>query len=143
MAMTPEQLTSIVAMAVQQALAAQALVAQSETRGHGGGGGTTARNERKVLEEREFRRMEKFAGGEDAWREWEFDFRTAVRACSTHTANAMEQAEKEGGPCTGEMLELSIAGNLYPEMAKRSTELFEVLCGLLTSEAKMMIREIP
>ena len=34
------------------------------------------------------------------------------------------------------------APDVYPAMAKRSSELFEVLCGLLTSEAKMLTREI-
>jgi hypothetical protein len=87
--------------------------------------------------------MEKFAGGEGAWHEWEFDFRTAVRACSPHTADAMAWAEfknKENIAMTGAILE-SGAPLLYPAMAKRSSKLFEVLCGLLTAEAKMLIRE--
>ena len=141
MAMSPgdlAQLQSVIAAAVQATMNAQAAHVPVASNG----GERAAKKEWKVLCEREFRRMEKFAGGEEAWREWEFDFRTAVRSCSTHTADAMRAAELESQPVSGEMMELT-ARHIYPDMAKRSSELFEVLCGLLTSEAKMLIREIP
>jgi hypothetical protein len=71
------QLGQIIAQAVQSAVQAQAAtqmpVAMTATDGSGSEG---PKKEWKVLEEHNFRRMEKFAGGEEAWREWEFDFRT-------------------------------------------------------------------
>ena len=100
MAMTPEQLTLVVAAAVQQALAAQAAsVGGGGDRGgdHGGSGRVCEKN---------FRRMDKFDGGEESWKAWEFDFKVATSASAAEVAKAMVVAEtaiqaglRGGEPC--------------------------------------------
>jgi hypothetical protein len=138
-----DRLQQVISATVLASLNGQAQMAQAQAAqgrvplGDGGGRG-------RLLDERGFRRMEKFSGsaGEEAWREWEFDFRTAVRAMSTHTAAAMEKAVQQPDILTtGHMIEMGDVDGLYPDMQRRSVELFEVLCGLMTGDAKMLIRE--
>jgi hypothetical protein len=137
-----QQLQLMITTAVDSAVQAT-LRASAATQGQGGQ--TSSRSEYKVLDERGFRRMKEFAGGADAWREWEFDFKTAVKASSPITWKAMQKAEKEnaeqGIVTTGHLLEGDPSGE-FPDMQKRAAELFEILVGLMTGEAKTLIREI-
>ena len=56
------------------------------------------------LEERAFRRLEKFTNKKDEWKEWRTQFLTAVRECDTGFATSLiayEKAEdlvEDGGP---------------------------------------------
>ena len=73
MSMNLEDLQRVVEVAVRAAMAAQ-------TAGGGGGGGGQRGGNR--LDEKYFRRCEKFNGDERLWREWAFSFRTAVGKAS-------------------------------------------------------------
>ena len=72
MAMTQEQLMAFVEAAVQQRLAAAGLVGATNDRAGGGG--------RRRIHEKDFRRVDKFSGGEDEWKAWEFEFKVSARA---------------------------------------------------------------
>ncbi len=63
-----------------------ALAAQS---GGGGGGGSKGH-----LDERHFRRVEKFDGAESKWREWAFTFKTQVGSVNPTTRDYLEQIQK-------------------------------------------------
>ena len=52
----------------------------------------------KGLDERHFRRLEKFDNKSESWKEWRTHFRTAVRENSPITADVMEKAESEEIP---------------------------------------------
>ena len=85
MAMNQEQLMAFVEAAVQQRLAAA-----------GFGGGTNDRAGgfgRRRIQEKDFRRVDKFSGGEDEWKAWEFDSKVSARAADAILVEAMEVAE--------------------------------------------------
>ena len=44
--------------------------------------------------------MDKFSGGEDAWKAWEFDFKVLARAADANLFEAMEVAEIESKDIT-------------------------------------------
>ena len=46
-------------------------------------------------EEKDFRRVDKFSGGEDEWKAWEFNFKVSARAADSILVEAMEAAENE------------------------------------------------
>ena len=56
--------------------------------GGGGGGG------RGHLDERHFRRMDKFDGAESKWREWAFQFKTQVGSVNPGTRELLEEIQK-------------------------------------------------
>ena len=70
----------------------------------GGGGGC-----QKVVQEKSYRRIDKFSGNETDWKGWEFDFMMAKGATSPRVAEALELIEHAPGIVTGETLELLMA----------------------------------
>lgn len=131
--MSGEQLQQIVAAAVQQALAA--------SQQWGLGGARSSGNNRK-LQEKDFRRVEKFSGGEDAWKAWEFDFKVALRAADAVMGEALEAVELESKMVTiANFMELDDVK--WDGLEERSKELYDILCMLTTGEAKAIIREVP
>jgi hypothetical protein len=133
MSVSGEQLQQIVAAAVQQALAA--------SQQWGLGGARSSGNNRK-LQEKDFRRVEKFSGGEDAWKAWEFDFKVALRAADAVMGEALEAVELESKMVTiANFMELDDVK--WDGLEERSKELYDILCMLTTGEAKAIIREVP
>ena len=51
--------------------------------------------DRRRIQEKDFRRVDKFSGGEDEWKAWEFDFEVSARATDAILVEAMEVAEIE------------------------------------------------
>ena len=64
------------------------------TNDRAGGGG------RRRIHEKDFRRVEKFSGGEDEWKVWEFDFKVSARTADANLVEAMEVAEIESKDIT-------------------------------------------
>ena len=81
MAMTQEQLMVIVESAVQQRLAAAGF--------NGGTNDRTGGFGRRRNQEKDFRRVDKFSGGEDEWKASEFDFKVSARAADAILVEAM------------------------------------------------------
>ena len=64
----------------------------------------------KGLDERHFRRLEKFDNKSESWKEWRTHFLTAVRESSPVTAEVMEKAEVEEAPITGRQSQTGESG---------------------------------
>ena len=78
-------------------------------------------------------RVDKFAGGDEAWRSWSDDVRMTVRSSAPELALAMQKIER------GEESETEL-GEQH-ELARDAAELFEILHGLTDGGAKLIIRE--
>jgi hypothetical protein len=57
------------------------------------GTATTSRT-RKTLDERQFRRLTQFSGGEVAWKDWAFQFRAALRGADRNVAEVIDWIER-------------------------------------------------
>ena len=99
---------------------------------------------RRVLTEKDFRRVDKFHGGEADWKAWEFDFKIALRSASPQVARALELVEGNlTVEATGAILAAdSVHGESMAGMEERAAELYEVLCMLTAGDAKTLIRNV-
>ena len=93
-----------------------------------------------VLEEKYFRRIEKYSGDSSKWQEWLFGVCVAVGAVSPECVVAMEHAIREAGTLRdvaklGELLDQEVK-------AKFGAELFGVLCSLTGGEANVVVRSV-
>jgi hypothetical protein len=135
-------LGNIIRQAVQMAMEGQALQIANTVQGMRAAivtpterdGGDHGR-----VTEKNYRRMDKFDGGEDEWKAWSFDFRIATMASSNTVAKYMVRAETEIASVSGNFFEMESAEGR--EMEKRGRELFEVMCSLTTGDAKAIIKE--
>ena len=101
------------------------------------------RRNNRVIVEKEFKRVEKFGGGEAEWKIWEFDMLIPLRTCCPRIVEVFNIADVETEKVvTGALAE---AGNpeRYEGMATRSSGLFDVMCQLTNGEAKMLIKDVP
>ena len=130
MAISAEQLQQILSQVMGEMM---------KTRGAGAPG-----NGRRVLTEKDFRRVDKFNGDEADWKAWEFDFKIALRSASPQVSKAVDLVEGNlNVEATGALLELDqVHGDAMAGMEERAAELYEVLCMLTTGDAKSLIRNI-
>ena len=61
--------------------------------------------EHRKITEKAYRRVDKFSGGDEEWRSWEFDFKVATRAVDAKMVEALETAEVKGKTLTGKDFE--------------------------------------
>ena len=127
MAMTREDLQLLVETAVKAALSAKA-----EAEGKGV-------DKRGRLDERYFRRTDKYNGG-TGWKEFSFQFRTAAGAASDQIRMVLDEIIKGGKDPDWDMIFASWSD---AEMKKASAELYAMLSSLLTGEAMTVMRGIP
>jgi hypothetical protein len=93
-----------------------------------------------VLEERFFRRMEKFGGEDGRWQEWIFNLVVTVGGVDRGCVAAMEKVLKE---CSGPLSETTLDFVIEQEVkAKFANELYGVLCSLTTGEANVVVRSV-
>jgi hypothetical protein len=95
------------------------------------------RNQR--LEEKSYRRVDKFQAGETEWQEFAFDVTVTTRALNPELASKMEEITKK------KELDPDYFDKLYDqdkELSRGSKELFEVLCQLTGGQAKSLLRGV-
>ena len=92
------------------------------------------------LDERHFRRVEKFDGKEGMWKEWGFQFKTQVGAASRYTRNKLDEIQKEG---TDPDLDGIFVDDNADMVDKLGAELYSTLTSLVSGEALMMVRGVP
>ena len=92
------------------------------------------------LDERFFRRVEKFDGAEGRWKEWSFQFTSQLGAASKLTRFRLDDIQKAGvDPAWNSIFvedgELSVD--------KLGAELYSIITSLVSGEALMMVRGVP
>ena len=93
-----------------------------------------------TLEERSFRRIEKFGGEEGRWPEWIFHLLVAVGGGDRDCVAAMEKVMKQ---CTGSLSATTTDFVIEQDVKEKfANELYGVLCSLTTGEANVVVRSV-
>ena len=132
--LTQADVKTMIGAAVKAALAA-ALSA-------GGGGGDKDKEKDKGghLDERYFRRVDKFNG--QNWKEFSFQFRTAVGSAVGKVRSALDEILKAGKDPDVTLLFVDIAGWQEGDTEKYGAQLYSVLTSLVTGDAMTIVRGV-
>ncbi len=97
-----------------------------------------------VLDEKHFRRVDKYNGGSTKWNSWLFNFGIAVAQVSKKTWNIIDKVLKVEGLGIYDRLDLglSLQGEEHVFFDEVKGELYSVLCGLTEGEANTTVRSI-
>jgi hypothetical protein len=118
------------------AIVAAVLKEMRKSEGLQGGQGS-----RKRLDERHFRRVEKFTGCEKVWRDWHFQVRAAVRAADKQAAEIMEHVERtEEDMTSGDIEDKYMEDDGDSKIEKLAAEMYDLLCSLTSGEAMTVVR---
>ena len=118
--LSPADLQAMIESAVRGALRAHD-EAQSQR-----GNGDTKKGSH--LDERHFRRMDKFEGVESTWKEWAFQLKTQVGAVNRPTRELLENIQKQGKDPDWDQLFFEQAG---AQVQKMGAELYSLMVSLL------------
>ena len=126
-------------MAETAAIVAAVLAALKEQQGDREGN-----SDKGKLDERQYRRVDKFDGDESKFKEWRMDILIATRSVNKKVAEKLEQIESMAIDVTGDVIEADTANEPWQkDFGKRGKELFEVLYMLTSDSAKLLIRDTP
>ena len=94
------------------------------------------------LDLRNFQKVDKFSGGEAAWKDWSFDFKVMVNSINPSMSKWFELCENDKENITTEKTKALADewGEKQSDLESRSSELFGLLCMLTEGEAKTIIR---
>jgi hypothetical protein len=93
-----------------------------------------------ALDEKHFRRMDKFEGDVGKFRSWIFDLEVALGSIDSELGKVVKALLRENIP---DPSEANMDQNLDQDTQdKYSTELYGVICGLTSGEAKKIVRSI-
>ena len=94
----------------------------------------------KNIEDKHYRRMEKFAGAAGTWGEWSFNFVTTTEGINPRVGRVLEDIGKSSEPSvTMEALDRICSQQIRDRYGR---ELFVVLTGLTTGDAAMAVRGV-
>jgi hypothetical protein len=129
--MTAEDIATLVRVAVEGALASVRPVP-----GASGGGGR--------LDEKYFRRVDKYDGsGRSSWREFSFQFKTAVGMGNPKARSFLEEIEKAGKEVNFSMIfEEVVEPGDRAQLDRLGAEVFAMLSSLVSGEALTVVRGI-
>ena len=120
------------------------IIASLEARGYGihrlDAPTTSASPRRVILDEKYFRRIDKFSGETSQWQEWVFAVCVAVGGVAPECVAAIESVIKQAGTITDLTGIAQIVGEDF--VHKYGTELFGVLCSLTAGEANVVVRSV-
>jgi hypothetical protein len=131
--LTPDDITRIVEIAVRSAMAAQRPV------------GAGAGDAKGHLDERYFRRVEKFDGtSKTNWREFSFQFKVAVGMANPRARGFLEEIQKKGKDVNFvEIFNLEGDGDgIKEQVEKMGHELYAMLSALVSGEAMTVVRGV-
>ena len=103
------------------------------------GGGNAGGQGRRVIDERNFRRVDKFGGDEKGWKDWSFQVKAALRGTSKIAAEVINWVER----ATGEITEEDVETQFVEEgdvIEKLGAELYDLLCSITGGEALTIVR---
>jgi hypothetical protein len=101
------------------------------------GAGATQGGSRRKLDERHFRRIEKFAGDDKSWKEWNFQMKAAVRGADRLASEMMDFVEKSDDELTEGDIETRFVDEPHEKLA---SEFYDLLCSLTSGEAMTIVR---
>ena len=87
------------------------------------------------LDERVFRRVDKFLGGEKEWRDFKFDVEVIVQTIHPELAGIMKDIHR------ADIALMKTTGD-YDRIKQASKELYEMLCILTGGQAKLIVRSV-
>ena len=96
----------------------------------------------KSIEEKNYRRMEKYSGAPGTWGEWSFDFVTTTQGISPDVGKVIEEMSRTSEATVTQEAVDRVPG-LTAEMKERyGTELFGVLNSLTSGDASLTVRGV-
>ena len=96
----------------------------------------------KSIEDKHYRRVEKYTGAAGTWQEWSFDFVTATQAIIPAVGSVLEAMSK-ASESTVTLEAVNRVEGISDEMkAAHGTELFTILNGLTSGEASTVVRGV-
>ena len=94
----------------------------------------------KAVEDKAYRRVEKFTGTAGAWQEWSFSFVNATSAVNKDIGAVLDCI---GHQCETQLTQENLRKCVTEEMReKHGPELFGVLCGLTGGDANGVVRGV-
>ena len=94
----------------------------------------------KAIEDKVYRRVDKFTGATGAWQEWSLSSVDAISAVNKDIGVVLERI---GHQCETQLTPENLRKCVTEEMReKHGSELFGVLCGLTASEANGVVRGV-
>ena len=127
-------------MSVQDVAAIVAAVLRELGKGGGKGGGHGGG--RRTLDEKYFRRMDQFSGDATRWKDWNFQFKAAVRSASRTALDAMTWTERAGEDVKTDDIETQFLDEGDVPIDILSGELYDVLCSITSGEAMTVVRTV-
>ena len=100
---------------------------------------------RRILDEKNFKRLENFKGEEKGWKDWAKKFKVVIGTKDKRFMKAMERAESTGDPCTTSSigLEDDFVNFDQGRMETLSAELYDILFMLTDEEAMSLVQSVP
>ena len=108
--------------------------------GRADGGGGERGGSKRALDQRNFRRIQTFTGGEAAWKDWAFQFRAALRGADRDMAAILDWVER----APDNIITYDVAAQFVEDQTdeSKSAELYDVLCGILAGEGLTILRSL-
>ena len=129
--LSPADLQAMIESAVRGALRAH-----DEAQGQRGNGDTKKGSH---LDERHFRRMDKFEGVESKWKEWAFQLKTQVGAISRPTRELLDNIQNKGNDPDWDNIFFEHNDD---EVKKMGAELYNLMASLMGGEALPLVRGV-
>ena len=100
---------------------------------------------KRTLHPKCFSRLDKFAGGEEKWREWSYDFRMATATQNATVFEILNWIEENGEHTFGEIMQMDpegIKNGRFNGMETIDKEIFQHLVLSTEGEAKMVVKAV-
>ena len=126
-------LTAADIQAMIEAAVRGALLGQHAAQREGSGGGAGH------LDERHFRRMEKFEGAEGKWKEWSFQLKTQVGSVNLKTRELLDEIQRHPKDPDWDAIFVDVSDD---HVSKMGAEVYGLLVSLVSGEALMVVRGV-
>ena len=140
MVLTDEQMSTLIRLmgeSIANAINETKKDAKASNSDDGGEGGGLDR----AFLEKQFTRVEKFAGGDKEWKSFSFDFKTAAKGVNYKVGEVFDKVEKSKLKIDADDLALE-DGSKFGNVPRRSKELYGIMVLLTTGEAKQVVRDV-
>ena len=91
------------------------------------------------LDERHFRRIDKFDGVESKWKEWSFQMKTTIGSINPKTRSLLEDIQKDGKDVEWDLI---LGGFVDDQVTKMGAKIYNLLVLMVTGEALTVVRGV-